>query len=64
MYEKYLLGEDIVSQAKVYFENYSGAQMFLDETMNEAIGDLENIGWDLEPQDPIAQKIFENLKKP
>jgi len=43
--------------------DYSGAKMFLDETLNGAIGYLENIGWGLNPQENIAKEIFENLQK-
>lgn len=63
MYEKYLSGKDIISEAQKYFMDYSGAKMFLDETLNGAIGYLENIGWGLNPQENIAKEIFENLQK-
>jgi len=41
LYEKYLSGKDIISEAQKYFMDYSGAKMFLDETLNGAIGYLE-----------------------
>ena len=63
LYRNFLLGEDIVSEAKTYFQNYSGAQTLLDKAMNDAVGYLENIGWNLEPKEDIAKEILEELEK-
>ncbi|MBU1129135.1 MAG: hypothetical protein KJ949_00725 [Nanoarchaeota archaeon] len=63
LYKRYLSGEDIISEAQSYFMDYSGAEIFLDETLNNAIGYLENIGWNLKPQKEKVKYFVENLQK-
>jgi hypothetical protein len=63
VYERYISGKNIRKEAQDLFLEYNGAEMFLSEEMNDAIGYLETIGWDLNPNQKIAKKILENLKK-
>ncbi|OGJ16714.1 hypothetical protein A3K74_00670 [Candidatus Pacearchaeota archaeon RBG_13_33_26] len=47
LYERILSGENVKEEAKKVFNDYMGSSKFISETMQEALGYLEDIGWEI-----------------
>lgn len=70
LYERFLSGEDIRAEASKTFNDYIGAREFIPSEMTDAIGYLEDLGWEIpfelnhisNPKEH-ASKILEDLKK-
>lgn len=71
LYERILRGEMVQDEAKKIFRDYMGSSKFISEIMQEALGYLEDIGWNIpqeishipKPPRELALEILESLKK-
>lgn len=71
LYERILDGEDVRAEARKTFGDYRGSYKFTSDVVTEAIGFLEDIGWEIPaeisrlPKSPreFAEDILNSLKK-
>ena len=61
IYERIVSGEDVRAEARKVFKDYRGASRFISETMQEALGYLEDIGWNISPEISHLSNPFQEI---